>query len=48
MRRAALAGCTQIQHGVFADDPTLRLLAARDVYFVMRGGRVYRNEAVAR
>jgi imidazolonepropionase-like amidohydrolase len=43
VRRAALAGCTQVEHGVFADDETLRLLAARGVYFDPQCGLIFRN-----
>ncbi len=32
-RAAVLAGCTSIEHGAFLDDDTLRLMAARGVYF---------------
>ncbi len=43
VRRAALAGCTQVEHGVFADDETLRLLAERGVYFDPQCGLIFRN-----
>jgi imidazolonepropionase-like amidohydrolase len=43
MRRTALAGCTQIEHGVFADDETLRLLAERGVYFDPQCSLIFRN-----
>jgi imidazolonepropionase-like amidohydrolase len=32
-RAAVLAGCTSIEHGVFLDDETLKLIAQRGVYF---------------
>src|ERR1017187_6576173 len=32
-RASILAGCTSIEHGTFLDDETLRLMAARGVYF---------------
>ena len=32
-RAAILAGCTSIEHGVFLDDDTLKLMAAHDTYF---------------
>jgi imidazolonepropionase-like amidohydrolase len=43
VRAAALAGCTQVEHGVFADEETLRLLAQRGVYFSPQCGLVFRN-----
>lgn len=43
MRDATLAGCTQIEHGVFATDDVLRLMAARGVYFDPQCGLVFRN-----
>lgn len=43
MRAAALAGCTQVEHGVFATDEVLRLLAARGVYFDPHVCLVFRN-----
>jgi imidazolonepropionase-like amidohydrolase len=43
MRSAALAGCTQIEHGVFATDEVLRLMAERGVYFDPQCGLVFRN-----
>jgi len=33
VRAAVLAGCTSIEHGTFASDDTLRLLAERGTYF---------------
>ena len=33
IKASVLAGCKQIEHGVFADDETLKLMADRGVYF---------------
>ena len=33
IKASVLAGCNQIEHGVFADDETLKLMADRHVYF---------------
>ncbi|HEY7235929.1 MAG TPA: amidohydrolase family protein, partial [Gemmatimonadaceae bacterium] len=33
IKASVLAGCDQIEHGVFADDETLKLMAERHVYF---------------
>lgn len=43
MKAATLAGCTQIEHGVFATDEVLRLMAERGVYFDPQCGLVFRN-----
>jgi len=43
MAAAAKAGCTQVEHGVFADEATLSLLAARGTYFDPQCGLVFRN-----
>ena len=43
MKAAALAGCSQIEHGVFATDEVLRLMAERGVYFDPQCGLVFRN-----
>jgi imidazolonepropionase-like amidohydrolase len=43
MAAAARAGCTQVEHGVFADEATLRLLAERGTYFDPQCGLVFRN-----
>jgi imidazolonepropionase-like amidohydrolase len=43
MRAATLAGCSQIEHGVFATDSVLRLMAQRGVYFDPQCGLVFRN-----
>src|SRR5262249_17808514 len=33
IKASTLAGCTQIEHGVFADDETLKLMADHGTYF---------------
>lgn len=33
IKATALAGCDQVEHGVFADEETLKLMAERKVYF---------------
>jgi imidazolonepropionase-like amidohydrolase len=43
MKSATLAGCTQIEHGVFATDDVLRLMAQRGTYFDPQCGLVFRN-----
>ena len=43
MKMATLAGCTQIEHGVFATDEVLRLMAERGTYFDPQCGLVFRN-----
>lgn len=43
MRAAALAGCSQIEHGVFATPEVLSLLAERKVYFDPQVCLVFRN-----
>jgi len=43
MRAAAMAGCSQIEHGVFATPDVLRLLAERKVYFDPQVCLVFRN-----
>jgi imidazolonepropionase-like amidohydrolase len=43
MRAAAMAGCTQIEHGVFATPEVLELLAKRKVYFDPQVCLVFRN-----
>ena len=42
-QRAARAGCTQVEHGVFADDTTLALFAERGTWFDPQCGLVFRN-----
>jgi imidazolonepropionase-like amidohydrolase len=43
MKAATLAGCTQIEHGVFATDEVLRLMAEHGTYFDPQCGLVFRN-----
>jgi imidazolonepropionase-like amidohydrolase len=43
MRAAAEAGCTQVEHGVFATDEVLRLLAERGTYFDPQCRLIFRN-----
>jgi imidazolonepropionase-like amidohydrolase len=43
MRMATLAGCTQIEHGIFATDDVLRLMAERGTFFDPQCGLVFRN-----
>ena len=43
MRAAALAGCTQVEHGIFATDEALRLLSERGTYFDPQCSLVFRN-----
>ncbi len=43
VRMAALAGCTQIEHGLYASDDDLRLLAERGTYFDPQAGLVLQN-----
>ena len=43
MRGAALAGCTQIEHGTFATDEVLQLMAERGTYFDPNVGLVLQN-----
>jgi imidazolonepropionase-like amidohydrolase len=43
MRSAALAGCTQVEHGIFATDEVLRLLSERGTYFDPQCSLVFRN-----
>ena len=42
-QRVARAGCSQVEHGVFADDTTLALFAARGTWFDPQCGLVFRN-----
>ncbi len=42
-RRAALAGCTSVEHGVLLDADTLRFLAERHVYFDPNIDLIFRN-----
>jgi imidazolonepropionase-like amidohydrolase len=43
MLAAINAGCTQIEHGVFATDSVLQLMAQRGVYFDPQCGLVFHN-----
>jgi imidazolonepropionase-like amidohydrolase len=43
MRAAALAGCSQVEHGIFATDEALRLLSERGTYFDPQCSLVFRN-----
>ena len=43
MKAATLAGCTQIEHGVFATNEVLKLMAERGTYFDPQCGLVFRN-----
>jgi imidazolonepropionase-like amidohydrolase len=43
MRAAALAGCSQVEHGVFATPEVLRLMAERKVYYDPQVCLVFRN-----
>jgi imidazolonepropionase-like amidohydrolase len=43
MRAAAMAGCSQVEHGVFATPEVLALLAARGTYFDPQCELVFRN-----
>jgi imidazolonepropionase-like amidohydrolase len=43
VRMASLAGCTQIEHGLYASDDDLRLLAERGTYFDPQAGLVLQN-----
>ncbi len=43
IKAAVLAGCDQIEHGVFATDEVLKLMAERGTYFSPQCGLVFRN-----
>ena len=43
MKFATLAGCTQIEHGIFATDEVLRLMAQRGTYFDPQCGLIFHN-----
>ena len=43
IQAAVRAGCSQIEHGVFATDEDLRLMAERGVYFDPQAGLVFHN-----
>jgi len=43
VRAAVLAGCTHVEHGLFATDDDLRLMAERGTYFDPQAGLVFHN-----
>ena len=43
MRAAVLAGCTEIEHGIFATQEVLDLMSARGTYFDPQCGLVFHN-----
>ncbi len=43
MRAASTAGCTAIEHGAFADNAVLRLMADRGTYYDPHIGLIFRN-----
>jgi imidazolonepropionase-like amidohydrolase len=43
VRMAALAGCTQVEHGLYATDDDLRFLAQQGTYFDPQAGLVIQN-----
>jgi imidazolonepropionase-like amidohydrolase len=43
IRAAVLAGCTQVEHGVFATDEVLRLMAERGTWFDPQCGLIFHN-----
>jgi imidazolonepropionase-like amidohydrolase len=43
MRRAIAAGCTQIEHGIFATDAVLKEMASHGVIFDPQCGLIFRN-----
>ena len=43
VRAATLAGCTQVEHGIFVKQPSLELMAARGTYFDPQCALVLRN-----
>jgi imidazolonepropionase-like amidohydrolase len=43
VRMASLAGCTEIEHGLYATDEDLRFLAERGTYFDPQAGLVLQN-----
>lgn len=43
IRLAVLAGCTQIEHGLFATPDVLKLMAERGTYFEPQCGLIFRN-----
>jgi imidazolonepropionase-like amidohydrolase len=43
VRMASLAGCTEVEHGLYASDDDLRFLAERGTYFDPQAGLVLQN-----
>lgn len=43
VRLAALAGCTEIEHGTYASDDDLKLLVQRGIWFDPQAGLVFEN-----
>jgi imidazolonepropionase-like amidohydrolase len=43
VRMAALAGCTEVEHGLYATDDDLRFLAERGTYFDPQAGLILQN-----
>lgn len=43
IRLAVMAGCTQIEHGIFATPDVLRLMSERGTYFQPQCGLIFRN-----
>jgi imidazolonepropionase-like amidohydrolase len=43
MKAAVLAGCDQIEHGIFATDEVLRLMAEKGTYLSAQCGLIFRN-----
>jgi imidazolonepropionase-like amidohydrolase len=43
VRMASMAGCTQVEHGLYATDEDLRFLAERGTYFDPQAGLVIQN-----
>ncbi|HYA98024.1 MAG TPA: amidohydrolase family protein [Methylomirabilota bacterium] len=43
VRAASLAGCTQVEHGVYASEDDLKLLAGRGTFFDPQAGLVIQN-----
>ena len=43
VRMAALAGCTEVEHGLYASDDDLRFLAEHHVYFDPQAGLILQN-----
>lgn len=43
VRMAAVAGCTEVEHGLYATDDDLRFLAERHVYFDPQAGLILQN-----